>query len=199
MWSFANSVSADRARSLLSLGSFEVVLELLGSARVDAFAWSKYRGVKLQGCYRVEFLLIVESQAYDAFFNAPIGLRAQYAKSEEHGETATRRALSVLGTKLMAYPRPNARPTEAEVRWSLAAPQAKIWIDEGEVAAQLGESTPQLLYQRWEENSETGVGLLVPCGNRLIVCGGWLDSSSVVRNNPDKASPSTEIHTTGYS
>lgn len=199
MWSFANSVSTDRAKALLSLVSFETVLELLGSARVDAFAWSKYRGEKLQGCCRVEFLLVVEPQAYDAFFNAPVGLRAQYAISEEHGETATRRILSILDAKLMAYPRLDARPTEAQVRWSLAAPQAKIWIDEREVEAQLGESNHQLLFQRWAENSENGVGLLAPCGTRLIVCGGWLDSKCVVRNSPDKADRSTDIHTTGYS
>ena len=199
LWSFTDSVPLVRAEALLSLVSFAAVLNHLRCARVAAFEWRKYREARLRGCHRAEFLLIVDVATYDEFFNAPVGLRAQYAIGEEHGEAATRLVLSMLEPKLLAFPRANTQPTEAEVRWSLAAPQAKIWIDEDEVAPQLGESNPRLLYPRWQQNSETGVGLLAPVGNRLIVFGGWLDSNDVVRNNPDKAGRRTEIGNTGYS
>ncbi len=199
LWSFADSITVDRSKALLSIDSFDTILEQLCSARVEAFGWQRYTKAKLQGCHRAEFLLMVEAKTYDAFFNAPVGLRGQYALSEEHGEVATRLVLSKLESMLLAFPRPNGQPTEIEVRKSLAAPQAKIWIDEDEVGLQQWGSSPQLLYPRWQRNSEIGIGLLAPLGDRLIVSGGWLDSMEVVRDNPDKAGRSTDIHTTGYS
>jgi len=81
----------------------------------------------------------------------------------------------------------------------LAGPQAKIWIDEDEESVQHGGTEAEILYPPWQQNSETGVGLLAPLGSRLIIMGGWVDATCVVRNNPDKNGRSSEIHETGYS
>lgn len=199
LWSFANSINTRRARLMLGHPSFNAVLTLVASARVSAFCWRPYRKEKLRGCYRAEFLLTVKPNTYGAFFNSPVGLRAQYAVSAEHGETANRLLLSRLYSKLQRFKRHIEFPTDDEVQWSLSAPQAKIWIDEDEVASQQGESEPQIIYERWQQQSESGVALLAPSGKNLIVFGGWLDPTKGIRNNPDKLYRSAEIHATGYS
>ena len=199
VWSFANSINTKRANAMLSHTSFDSVLALLGSAQVRAFNWRPYRQEKLRGCYRAEFLLKAKLNTYDAFFNSPVGLRAQYAVSEAHGETANRLILSKLQSKLLRFRRSEIHPSDIEVRWSLSAPQAKIWIDEDEVANQQGEFEAHLIYRRWQLQSESGVGLLAPCGNGLIVFGGWLDPEKGIRHNPDKLHRSAEIYETGYS
>ena len=199
LWSFANSINTKRARTMLSHTSFDAVLALVIAARVRAFNWRPFRQEKLRGCYRAEFLMEIKPNTYDAFFNSPVGLRAQYAISEEHGEAANRLILSGLHAKIFRFKRQSIFPTDMEVRWSLSAPQAKIWIDEDEVASQQGESEPQIIYQPWQQRSESGVGLLAPSGNRLIAFGGWLDPTKGIRNNPDKLYRSAEICATDYS
>jgi len=199
MWSFASCVSSDRITSMLTLDSFESVLDLLDLAIVSGFEWRPFRGALLRGCHRAEFLLAVAPATYDAFFNSPVGLRAQYAIDASHGEAATRRGLSRLEPRLLSSIPRDSSVSDATVRWSLAAPQAKVWIDEDEVAAQLGKTTPDLMYPPWERNSETGVGLLAPSGSKLIVMGGWVNATNAVQPNPAKVGRSTEIHCTGFS
>ena len=198
-WSFVDSFPAERSDALLKTASFESILKHLSSAEVKGFAWRPYREAKLRGCNRAEFRLVVDPKTYDAFFNAPIGLRGQYANCEEQGEAATRRAISILEPKLLAFQRGAVGPSDDEIQWSLAAPQAKIWIDEDEEPVQHGGTEPEILYPPWQQNSETGVGLLAPQGTRIIVMGGWIDATNVVRNNPDKNGRSSEIRTTGFS
>ena len=184
---------------MLKTASFESILKQLSSAEVMGFAWRPYREARLRGCNRAEFQLVVDAKAYDAFFNAPVGLRAQYAICEEQGEAATRRAISILEPKLLAFPRGAVGPSDDEIQWSLAAPQAKIWIDEDQESVQHGGTEPEILYPPWQQNSATGVGLLAPQGTRLIVMGGWIDAANVVHNNPDKSGRSSEIRETGFS
>lgn len=184
---------------MLSFDSFESVLHLLGFSVVRGFAWQPFRDALLRGCYRAEFLLSVAPRTYDAFFNSPVGLRAQYAIDSDHGEAATRRVLSLLGPRLLSFGARASSVSDSLVRRSLAASQAKIWIDEAEVAVQMGKTTPDLVFPPWEQNSETGVGLLAPAGTQLIVMGGWLDANNVVRENPAKFGRSNEIHCTGFS
>jgi hypothetical protein len=81
LWSFTEQVAIERAAALASHGSFDEVLSLLRSARVIGFAWEPYRAAELRGTHRAEFLIQVSARGYDAFFNSPMGLRAQYALS----------------------------------------------------------------------------------------------------------------------
>jgi hypothetical protein len=199
MWSFLPSVSSERVKAMLALESFESVLDLLNLAVVNAFTWQPFRGASLRGCWRAEFLLSVAPHTYDAFFNSPVSLRAQYAVDAGHGDAATRRILSLLQARLLSFGPRDSGVSDTLIQWSLAASQAKIWIDEDEAAAQLGKTTPDIQYPPWERNSDTGVGLLAPYGTQLVVMGGWLDATNVVRANPAKEGRSTEIHHTGFS
>ncbi|MBN9407777.1 MAG: hypothetical protein J0H69_01385 [Burkholderiales bacterium] len=199
LWTFTDAVSPGRAQAMLATRSFADVLEMLELAAVEGFVWEPYnRGSKLFGCARACFRVVVSSATYDALYNCPVGLRATYALSPEHGESANRLALSVVHPVLMAFPRPSTAPADQLVRLSLAAPQAKVWIDEDEIAGQMGVEADQIVFPPWKARTENDAGLRAPCGTRLVVIGGWVDSQGVVRNNPDKGGRSTEIHLTGY-
>jgi hypothetical protein len=197
LWTFSAQVSPSRVAALQQHQDFAKVVELVAKAAVTAFVWESFRGEALRGCRRATFQLQVTPETYDAFFNAPVGLRAQFAKSPYHGEAANRRMLNQLEPRLLAYASLTENNSEP-VRWSLSASQAKLWIDEDEVQSQLGESEAAIVYPPWAERSESGVGLLAPQGRRLVVMGGWLSSSGVVTDNPAKAGRSAELHLCGY-
>ena len=198
LWSFSSKLPQQRVEALLSYQSFETVLALLSSATVISFAWEPFRKEVLHGCNRACFLIETTPQVYDAFFNSPVGLRAQYAISPTHGEAANRRLLASLESRLHGFKRESVLPEAETIHWSLCAPEAKIWIHEKEVEMQLCGDEPEILYPPWARCSESGVGLLAPCGTKLEVMGGWLNSSVVVVPNPEKATRSRDIHTCGF-
>ncbi|HEY8130457.1 MAG TPA: hypothetical protein VII12_01085, partial [Thermoanaerobaculia bacterium] len=136
---------------------------------------------------------------YDAFFNAPVGLRAQYARSASHGEAANRRVITLLAPLLLSYSNNVRAPSRSQIDWSLCGSQAKIWIDETEAEDQLGAVEPEILYEPWAARSESGVGLLAPLGTRLEVKGGWVRSDGIVVPDHAKATRSDDIHREGYS
>ncbi len=197
LWSFTPKFPLFRAEKLLSYQSFESVLELMSTATVIAFAWEPFRELALRGCNRASFLVEVSPEAYDAFFNAPVGLRGQYALSPMHGEAATRRLLSAFESRLIAFA--GSAVSRPDVHRSLCAPEAKIWIHESEVQSQLGGADPDILYPMWEKCSESGAGVLAPFGRKLEIMGGWLNTSGQVVSNPAKARRSSEIHECGFS
>lgn len=199
LWSFTEQVPQVRVKRLMSHTSFEAVQARVAAARVTAFVWEPYRGPELRGCHRASFLLDVSASTYDAFFNSPVGLRAQYALTPAHGEAANRRLLTVLAGKLLRRGLQAEAPGIEMLLWSLGASQAKIWIYEDEVQLQMGTSEPAIDYVRWAARSESGIGVLAPVGRQLQVMGGWLDQAGVVTSNPKKESRSLEIHRTGFS
>ena len=179
--------------------TFEELLPRIAEARVDRFLWKSFEGSLLRGCHRAEYVLVVDPGVYDALFNAPAGLRGQFALSPSHGEAANRRILDLLGPALMAFERASDQPSDHLVQWSICGSQAKVWIDETEVELQLGGLQPEILYPPWTKNSETGVGLLAPQGTRLEIKGAWIDPTGLVVHDPAKAGRSEEIHEVGFS
>lgn len=199
LWSFTAQVPQVRAERLMSYKSFEEVQDRVATARVTAFTWERYQSPELSGCHRASFLLDVSAFTYDAFFNSPVGLRAQYAIAPAHGEAANRRLLTALTHKLVRRGLEAKPPGKELILWSLGGSQAKIWIYEDEVQAQLGASEPAIDYALWAAASESGAGLLAPLGRQLQVMGGWIDRTGVVASNPKKEGRSFEIHHTGFS
>lgn len=199
MWRYADSVCPSRAQRLLAVVGFPNVVDGFAAARVIEFVWEPFTGVLLTGCHRASFLLQVPQECYDAFFNSPAGYRGQYASSAQEGEAANRLLLTTLEPKLLSAAAAKGNVAQTDVCASIRAPQAKLWIYEQEVEAQLGADSPEILYDPWAENSETGVGLLAPSGTQLEVKGGWLDREGRERLNPAKVNRSKEIHETGYS
>ena len=199
LWTFAAEVGADRADRLLGIPDFEHVLQLLDTATVVSLQWKAFENERLRGCHRAEYKLHVHPNLYDAVFNAPVGLRGQYARSAAHGESANRRAVSRLTPTLLAFDALRSDVPQSDIEWSLCGAQAKIWIDENEVQSQLGGIEPQIIYAPWAANSDSGVGLLAPRGTCLEVKGAWLSAAGTIVTDPAKISRSEEIHHAGYS
>jgi hypothetical protein len=199
LWSFNANVERTRAIKLLSAPDFEYVLQLLGEATIACFRWKDFDNERLRGCHRAEYVLSVEADTYDVLFNAPVGLRAQYALGAAHGEAANRRIIELLRPRLPSFGTSGSAPPPFAIEWSLAGTQAKIWIDEKEAESQLGQAEAQINYQPWRVNSESGVGLLAPRATRLEVKGGWYSPHGTVVLDPWKIKRSEDIHREGYS
>jgi hypothetical protein len=199
IWQFRAPVDSARARTLLSYPNFNAVASLFEQATVECFLWEPFSGPTLRGCHRASFLLRVPEAAYDAFFNAPAGYRGEFAASAAAGDTANRKLLMQFEARLLAYTENRSQVTQSVIRDSLRASQAKLWIFEAEVAAQLGNTAPAITYAPWDQASESGVGLLAPIGTLLEVKGGWLAQNGEERLNPGKSGRSEDIHRTGFS
>ncbi|RYG29172.1 MAG: hypothetical protein EON93_17165 [Burkholderiales bacterium] len=178
--------------------SYQEVLLALQRCEVKNFTWESPRDAALGGCARVCFQLHVTRDVYDAFFNSPIGYRAQFALSVNSGHTANTKALDALEPALIRFVQVLGHACDRVV-WSLRAPDAKIWIDEQEVQAELGSCEPHILYEPWQSQSEDGIGLLAPFGELLEVKGAWVDRGGHFRPNPKKACRADAIHRVGYS
>lgn len=198
-WQFCASVDSSRASTLHSYLSFDAVVGLLESALVEGFCWEQFSGQAIRGCHRASFLIRVSEVAYDAFFNSPAGYRGQYARSVAAGEAANRRLLVQFEARLLAYSETRSQIAQSVIRDSLRGTQAKVWIRETEVEAQLGSTLSAITYAPWEQASESGVGLLAPVGSLLEVKGGWVAPSGEERFNPGKSGRSADIPQTGFS
>lgn len=198
IWQFGDSVPADRASRLLSYVSLDEIIGHLQMAEIVAFAWEPFQSDRLKGCHRVSFLLQVSPDMYDAFFNSPVGYRAQYAVGVVTGEAGNRALLRKFEPRLLEFTHEKNLVSETRVKASLQAADAKVWIYEPEVEAQLGREDTQILYAPWQQASTDGVGLLAPIGTKLEVKGGWVDDHGKERRDPFKANRSEEIHSVGY-
>lgn len=199
IWLFAESVDAERTERLLGYADFDEIVRMVADSTIAGFVWEPSTGTQLKSCNRASFLLRVPTNVYDAFFNSPVGYRAQYAADVGTGEAANRKLLAALSPRLLTFAGAQSCVSEQLLLASLRAQEAKLWIHESEVEAQLGEDCLAILYPPWQQASESGVGLLAPVGEELEVKGGWLDHRGDENRNPLKANRSNEIHSTGYS
>ena len=192
-------MSEERRSRLTALLSFEeIATEISRTAEVIAFEWESYRGERLRGCNRAAFLLHVSEDIYDAFFNSPVGYRAQYAINQKRGEEANRSLIGMIQGKLLSYANEHSDVALDLVRASLDATDAKSWIREQQVHDQLGDDFAEIRFERWIQESEDGVGLRAPLGTQIEVNGGWFDAGGREHRDPRKASRSYEIYTTGF-
>jgi hypothetical protein len=140
----------------------------------------------------------VSPDAYDAFFNSPLGYRAQYARSITEGEKANRQLLSALEPGLVDAAARLKVATHSSVLASLRASRAKLWILESEVEQQLSDA-PSIIFPAWEFESLAGQGLRAPVGTLLEVKGAWMDPLGKEVLDPTKAHRSEQVHKTGFS
>ena len=199
LWTFTDEVTPARQIALLSYSDYTEIINQLLQAEVQAFTWEKFLGPELRGCERAVFRLRVNVPVYDAFFNSPVGYRAQYASSPNIGYAASHRLLDAVETSLLRFALKVGTDRLDSVKWSLRAPQSKIWIDEEEVQLQLGSDKRAIEFDLWSQNSIDGAGLLAPVGTLLEVKGGWIDMRDATQVNLKKASRNEDIHFTGYS
>ena len=197
-WGFHPVVPRDRVERLCAVRSYDQVMDLVLEGKLAAYAWEAFREARLRGCHRASFKLCVSSEAYDSFFNSPVGYRAQYALSPAEGKLANRRLLQLLHARLLEYA-DSFGGIKRDIAMSLLAEDAKVWILEAEVHEQLGIDQPAIAYSPWELESEDGAGLLAPCGATLEINGGWLDADGLEIRDPCKAHRAEDIHRVGFS
>src|SRR6266545_4676299 len=143
-WQFTSALPPERAAQLLSWKSFDEVVESLATCQIAPLYWECATKLELNGCYRTSFVLTVPPNVYDAFFNAPVGYRGQFAKSETQGEAANRKVIETLLPRLLEVAAEHPRATRQFVMTSLQGKQAKIWIDETEVDDELTDPNPSI-------------------------------------------------------
>lgn len=200
LWSFAQCVPEDRKELLLAWEKFEdIALALNLVADVEQSIWEGGDDPELRACGRAAYKLRVPPHIYDAFFNSPVGYRAQYAISPDQGETSNRLLLVILMNKLLAGA-PSC-PIARGVETSLRGLQAKAWIYEKEVEDHLFGDAPEIIFARWLDGKgcEGTAGFRAPVGTLLVVYGGWVDASGSERTNPKKMRRSQDIHECGFS
>jgi hypothetical protein len=93
-WTFTDRVPRSRQEAMFALAEFADVVAILAASAVSHFEIERRRSG--DGHRRAFFKFDVQGQTYDAFFNSPVGLRAQYARGVETGEKANRLLLDAL-------------------------------------------------------------------------------------------------------
>ncbi len=198
LWHFAADFDAARALRLLAVADYTDVIQRFDEAVVTGYVWERFTFGRLSGTNRAAFLLEVRESTYDAFFNSPVGYRAQYALGVETGLAGNRDLIDALDPKLMGSAWAQDAPNHSSISISLRGTDAKIWIDESEIVTQMGRDAVDIIYPRWREHSEDGAGLLAPLGTRIVVLGAWLDKDDNERRDPLKANRALDIHLRGY-
>lgn len=198
-WQFTDTVLSARATRLRSWLSFDDIVSQLLTSSIEGFWWEPFLSAELKGCHRASFTMKVSSTTYDAFFNSPVGYRAQYASSPTNGEAANRKLIDALGPLLLRASEGQTQVEPSRLMASLRAFEAKIWIVETEVEDQLSDSRPAIAYPPWEFDCPDGQGLRAPVGTMLEVKGGWLDSDGNECRNSRKVHRSLQIFKAGFS
>lgn len=104
LWDFTNLVPPERRTRLLELTGFEEALEqVISATTVVVYESQPFKDSRLRGCKRASFTLSIDCDGYDAFFNSPIGYRAQYCFGPESGQTANRQIINALKPRLLAF------------------------------------------------------------------------------------------------
>lgn len=92
-WNFTDFVPKERREKMLALASFDEVIEQVTAGSVDWFEFEPRRNSEYR---RIFFRLRVGKTAYDAFFNSPVGYRAQYCMGVENGLKQNRRLIEAV-------------------------------------------------------------------------------------------------------
>lgn len=196
----STALPRERVERLVRYSNFGAVVDLIkNSALIVQFAWEPFEAERLRGCHRASYLLQVSPDAYDAFFNSPVGYRGQFARNVHVGEAANRELLNELADNLLDFESNQRPPSTQLLKLSLKATDAKVWIFEKEVENHLGDDTPEIFYEPWQRATSDGVGLRAPVGRHLEVKGGWLDTQGREHRDPYKASRSEDIRRLGFS
>lgn len=208
LWDFTALVSPERRRQLLAIESFDDVIERVADGILISFK-TEWR----QGAARALFQLQVQTETYDAFFNAPHGYRAQYCVEPSIGTTQNRRLIVALRNACLNFRQTQGKPSvvESHVSASLNASRAKIWVTESDFP---DVDEIHINYAPWVskwERSNRGytqdqaaragaaLGVLAPIGRILEIKGGWINSDGTEWFDPRKARRAEEIRDYGFS
>lgn len=200
LWKYFANVDSERQAQLLSAPPFDIqATALILTTQLEGFCWEQFSGSRLKGCKRAVFLLRIPEVQYDSLFNSPNGYRGQYAVSPTVGENANRLLVDRIKGAVVTQARQRFGIDNELAALSLGGEGAKIWIYELDVESHYFDETPEIDFERWRVNSDTGAGLKAPRGTRLELKGAWLDADGEIRLDPYKTNRSADIHMTGFS
>jgi len=208
-WNFTDVVPKDRREKMLALTSFDEVIDQVTAGSIDWFKFEPCR--KNSEYHRIFFRLRVGKTAYDAFFNSPVGYRAQYCMDIENGLKQNRRlieAVTPLCLQSIKERGENGYPRE-KVLASLSGTDAKVWINDKDWPA-IDEI--HINYAPWvakAKNASMGtmaeqvartnaaIGVLAPEYTHIEIKGAWLTPDNREWRDPDKAQRAEEVHDYG--
>jgi hypothetical protein len=212
LWDFTAALSQGRREMLLSVCSFDQIVDWIVAGTVDSFTAEERIRSPCHGCRRAFFTIRVSESHYDAFFNSPVGYRAQYCMSVAHGEKQNRRLIEAVTPMCLRFatgtPEPGF-PTEM-IEASLRCTDAKAWIPERD---RPNANEVHIDYSPWlaklraateggasdqAARSNAEVGVLAPIGSHLEIKGGWLVAGGSEWRDPCKARRAEEIRDYGY-
>lgn len=211
LWGFSKSVQEERRQRLTAVQSFDDVIARVIRGNVDDFAVEPRQNPPCVGCSRAIFKLKVRKDDYDAFFNSPVGYRAQYCVDPSHGASENRRLIDALIPACLdfAHGREPAHFPAKLVSASLRGVDGKIWINEEDLpdideihvdyppwVAKARASNGTLADQAARASALAGV--LAPVGTYLELKGAWVNSGGNECRDPAKANRGSEIRDYGF-
>jgi hypothetical protein len=212
-----SALPPDRATQLDSGLSFEEIAAAIANNSTILASHAEPSRDTHAGARQVIFKIALPQPTYDAFYNAPDGLRGRYWQSPDHGFQATRQLIALLKPKLLAYAEENPpklvrkdkrahEMTLGNVATSLEAVSAKVWVYEKDSTGNLAmpfEGQPQLIVPRWIQNEKDPAGKgqrwrWTPFDGEIEIKGGLIDSHGIERIPEGKRDRSCQIHRFGF-
>lgn len=212
LWDFTSLIPAVRRQRLLAIQSFQEVIERVVRGTTDFFATEPRGNAPCLGCSRAFLRVRVDELTYDAFFNSPIGYRAQYCLSTENGEEQNRRLIAAITPMCLSYSEGKEQNDflTDKILASLRGIDAKAWIKDSDLpdvnevhidygpwvakATVVSRGTPTDKAAR----AKAAVGVLAPVGTHIEIKGAWLTPDGRECRDPSKALRAQEIHDYGY-
>lgn len=194
---------------MLVLTSFNEVIDQITAESIDWFEFTPHN--RAFEYSRIIFRLRVGKTAYDAFFNSPVGYRAQYCMDIENGLKQNRRLIEAITPLCLKSTKERGEkdyPRE-KVLASLSGVDAKVWINDNDWPA-IDEI--HINYAPWvakAKNATAGtmaeqvartnaaIGVLAPENTHIEIKGAWLTPDNREWRDPDKARRAEEIHDYG--
>jgi hypothetical protein len=211
------ALPADRRTYLDSGLSYEEIVEQsVAKANVNRVWIERYETPapgEPNDARRVCFFVGVGKQACDLLYNAPDGLRGRYWQSPDLGFLATKYLINALKPALMGFairnpprPAPKAAGMDlTQVKASLEAPSAKVWVrekdDKGDLLLKATKGS-QLMVRRWLENEKEAANKdmwrRTPFGDEVEVKGAFLGPDGEEYIPEVKRDRSCQIHRFGF-
>jgi len=212
LWDFSPLLAASRRDQLLAVCEWSDVVDRIARGSVEFVGAEPRQNAPCVGCHRAFFKVHVSHRDYDAFFNSPVGYRAQYRIGINNGELRNREILAALEPPCLAAIQQDAVAgfPKSFIVASLRAAGAKIWISEADLANLNGvhikceqwlakaASTHHGTLSEQAARSKAFAGVLAPVGTVLEIKGGWIAPEGVECMDPAKARRAADIHDYGF-
>src|SRR6476620_1138078 len=208
LWTFTEFVQTERRQEMVALKGFDEVIDHLTAGAIECCKFEPHKNYPYG---RAFFKVHVGKRAYDAFFNSPVGYRAQYCLGIENGLRQNRRLIEALIPLCLRAIKENYDTVYLEKRLlrSLLSVEAKAWINDNdwpvldEVHIDYGpwvtKAKNAKIGTRAERVARTSaeIGVLAPENAQIEIKGAWLTSDNHEWRDPSKAQRAEQIRDYG--